>query len=740
MAKKFQTVQAGTASVAAKAVQEYEGIFKGDLQGNASTATSLAAAFTVSVTGDASGKFTTSGRSTQLNLKVNNAAQADHANVADNALNTQLAQTAVTADFARNAKAADTAVKAATADTAKHATYADESTTAAKSTFADKAGVADHAVFADEALVAKTAEKATVADAALSLANPDAPVKLAARALEAHIAEIARYDCLGRSITDYYALKSDLLPYKDLLTMQQGYALFVPREEQILAAVVRGRAVGRGVVEGNILNINIESVAPCWNTGDGGGGCNIYCDILYEDFPEKNADTTKAYVDSIGNMHLWDHGNQNWITVTAPLDPETEQHLINFKKILQAALDELKIKLADIVTISGDQTIEGSKVFAHLVETPIAALDVDNPRTVVTVHNLRDVRDSLSKQHHIDYHHLKDLIEELELKVDIQSVGDILMGGKDFTVKANQKEMVPKTIYLNYLDVNKDYIPADPETWRPLDPKAEIVYIRSLVKTTTDVVTWWDKRCVIDPDVWVPWHIVDGQKWIKLDNSCRLVSEDINGVDVNLIMLDNQDTVQTGSLNHGYNINVLNGHVTVNGKDILATSADLENYMPKSGGDFTGAITVPHLHQSVKDRRVFTSAVVHTLIDEKIAKFNNDLNLHKYMPVAGGKFLGKITVPDSIDLENAADDDVLNKKDIEALIGNTAVDSGFVKIVFCDALPDCANRMEPNILYSVPDEGFSDDGDIRKLMMQIDTDTAVPDNNVGIVYGERDTL
>lgn len=740
MAKKTQSVQSPALVDMDPRAQIYEGTFKGNLEGNADTATQLAKAFTVNFTKDAQGTFSTAGKSTNVGLHVLRSDEAEHAKTADSALNVQLAQTAISADFARNASSADKAVKASTADTAKHATYADEATVSARSTLADKAAEADHSITADTALVAQTADKAIVADTALALANPDNPVKLADHALTAHVAEIARYDCLGRSITDYYALKSDLLPYKDLLTVQQGYSLFVPREEQILAAVVRGRAFGRGVVEGNTLHINIESVAPCWNVGEGGGGCNIYCDILFEDFPGNDADTTKAYVDSVGNMHLWDHGNQTWMTVTAPLDPESEQQLINFKKILEAALAEFKLKLANMVTIDEDQTIKGAKIFERLVETPIAALDVDNPRTVVTVHNLKDVRDSLSKQHHIDYHHLKDLIEELELKVDIQSIGDILMGGKDFTVKANQKEMVPKTIYLNYLDANKNYIPADPETWRPLDPKAEIVYIRSLVKTTTDVVTWWDKRCVIDPDVWVPWHIVDGQKWIKLDNSCRLVSEDINGVDINLIMLDNQDIVQTGSINVGYNINVLNGHVTVNGKDILATSADLENYMPKSGGDFTGAITVPHLHQSVKDRRVFSSAVVHTLIDEKIATFNNDLNLHKYMPKAGGQFLGKITVPDSIDLETAGDEDVLNKKDIETLIGNTAVETGFVRIVFCNATPDCANKMEPNVLYSVPVQSLSRDGDIHRLIMQIDTSTADPANNEGIIFGNRDIL
>lgn len=754
MAKNYQSTKLSELSLSGASNQTYEGTFSGsfigDLTGNADTATSLAAPFTISLTGDAAGNVSTSGKSAQLKIKVSHSSEADHALIADSALSVQHAQVADTAHYADNAGSANTAAKANVSENANHARLADEATTSARATYADKSAEADHAIEADTAKSTKHADTADTALVAEALANPNNPVELAKKARLAHVAEIARYDCMGRSFTNYYALKSDLEPFKGALTINEGYSLFVPREEQVLRATVKGRAIGHGVLNGNTLEILIESVTACGNTGPtGGNGCDdcsgFYCGVVYTflpDRPEINADTTKVYVDPLGHMHMWNQDDHTWITLTSPLDEESANDFANLKNIIESLNHQFDIKLNNMVTIDGTQTIEGKKTFMQLIESPIADINTDAARSVATIHNVRDLRDHLRSEMHIAYHHIMDVIRNLQDEVNAQARGDILMGGKDYTIYENQQEMVPTTLYLNYLDKDKVYIPANPETWTPIDPTKEIVYIRTLVKTTTGHVTWWDQRCVIDPNIWVPWYVdLEHNKHLLIEQGNHLYSTDIDGVNKNLVSLDADGKVQAGDITKPYNINALDDIVTINGKDIVCTIDELNNYMPTTGGVFTGSISVPNLHHSTSDERVLNSYGVHALINEEINKFNNDLNIHRYMPKAGGNFTGKITVPQSINLTLASDIDVLNKGDVQQLIDMSEAGSGFLKLEFCDYRPECVNNMKENVLYSMPVNDFWRDSDIHSIRLEPDTNAViVPNDNEGVIYGEKDKL
>lgn len=745
MAKNYNDVKLSDLSLHGARTQEYEGTFTGsfigDLTGNADTATSLAKPLTVTITGDAAGSFTTAGKSAQLKLTVNKAAEASHALTADSAINVQLAQKAATADFATNAGNANSAGKASVADNAAHAKFADEATQSSRAAYADKSAETDHALTADRAIKADSASTADRALVAEKLVNADAPVKLAERAKLAHVADIGRYDCMGRSFTDYYALKSELEPYKDMLTIKQANALFVPREEQVLTATVKGRAIGRGVLHGNNLEIIVESVTSC----GAGDSSNIYCNVLYTflpDRPDVNGDTTKIYLDPLGNLHLWNQDAREWQTVTSPLDEETSHDLDTMRSEIKALINQFDVKLSNMVTIDGMQTIDGAKTFSKLIESPIADINTDPARTVATIHNVRDVRDHLRSEMHIGYHHILDQITNIKEELDAQARGDILMGGKDYTIYANQEEMVPSTLYLNYLDKDKVYIPADPETWAPLDPSKEIVYIRTLVKVKTGHVTWWDKRCIIDPNVWVPWYVdLLGKKHLLIEQGHSLYSSDIDGINKNLVSLDVDGSVQAGDIHNVFNINALDNVVTINGNEVVCTVDKLDKYMPKTGGEFTGSISVPNLHQSTSDERVINSFTVHKLINEEIAKFNNNLNIHKYMPKAGGTFTGKITVPQSINLTLASDLDVLNKGDVLQLLDMGITNSEYLKLEFCDTTPECVERMQPNVLYSTPVHDFWKDSDIHSIRLEPD-DSAniIPSDNEGVIYGEKDKL
>lgn len=754
MAKKTHSIEASADAYNpyAKAPTRYEGEFVGDLTGNvtgnlygnADTATSLAAPFTVSVAGDATGSFSTSGKNATLRLKVAQAQNAEYATTADTAKAVQEASYAQHAGSASNADYAREAGDATNAEIAQHAISADTATQAGRAALAAKAQESDHAALADVATTAKQADKATTADVALSLQNsPDNPIPYASYAQRAGIAQIAQYDCMGRSFTNYYALKSELEPYKGMLTEKEANHLYLKREEKITQAVVRGRAYGSGYVDGNTLRIFIESIC---SSGD--ELWNIYNDLIVGNFPDvTEADTNKVYVDLDGIMHLWDHNNRCWMTVTGELPEATKQELADKIKYLETLLQHLQAIKEDVVTVHGKQTIEGPKEFHHLVRTPIADIDKDNARTVVVVHNLKDVRDKIHAELNEGLFKLIELYRQLEDRLDAQQLGDILMSGKDLTIPENQTEMATRTIYLNYLDADKRYIPADPETWLPLDQSKtpEITYFRQFVKSTTGVVTWIDKRATIDPTKWVPWDTqTDGngnpRRDILLDQTAQLKSYNSTGEKKNLISLSASDTVQTGTQETGYNINALNGKVTINGEEIIATISTLDGYLPLSGGQLTGDLLIPNIPVTTDGLEVMNSHVVRELIDSKIREHNNNLNLSKYMPKAGGVFTGLVQVPDSLDLEAARGSaDVLNAKAIEQLIGMVGKEKGWVHIEFLDHTPLCA-ELEDNVLYSVPAYEFDTNSEIKSIRVNSDNTNNTPTEGEGIIFGTTDVL
>lgn len=188
----------------------YEGTFKGDLQGNADSATKLKDPVTITFAGDVSGSCSTSGANTQARLQVNRALRADsaaHADSADNVANADYAKTAGYAANAGTATKATTATNASKADLASKAIEADLASLADVAKQANNASQADHAVSADNADYAKTAGTANLAKGL----TPDAAiVPKAGYAEKAHTAEVALYDCKGRSIPDFYALKEDV--------------------------------------------------------------------------------------------------------------------------------------------------------------------------------------------------------------------------------------------------------------------------------------------------------------------------------------------------------------------------------------------------------------------------------------------------------------------------------------------------------------------------------------------------
>lgn len=188
----------------------YEGTFKGDLQGNADTATKLKDPVTITFAGDVSGSCSTSGANTQARIQVNKALRADsaaHADTADNVANADYAQSAGYAANAGTATKATTATNASKADLASRAIEADQASLADVAKQANNASRADHAVSADNADYAKTAG---TADLAKGLTSDAAIVPKAGYAEKAHLAEVAQYDCKGRSIPDFYALKEDV--------------------------------------------------------------------------------------------------------------------------------------------------------------------------------------------------------------------------------------------------------------------------------------------------------------------------------------------------------------------------------------------------------------------------------------------------------------------------------------------------------------------------------------------------
>lgn len=389
MAKKIQSLSSNNVSpLDADARQSYSGSFvgdfTGDLTGNADTATSLAAPFTVTLSGNAQGSFTTAGGNAMLNVKV---LQSDQARFAETAQTAQRADVAASAQTAATANSATTAINAgnaATANVANHAetaTLADRAREADSAKYAPHADEADHAHTADEAKTAAEADHAKKADVATALANPDTPVQEAEHAKKADVATVAQYDCLGRSITHTYATKDEIPT--DYLTEKQANNLYVPRREQVTQAIVKGKAFGHGFLCGNSLMIMIDDLA-CNDAG-----LNVYGDIEFVDqFVEETANTTKVYIDSRGRMFVYaavvdDFGAPglgHWVEITSGISED-----------VQGILDKLK----DVVTVTGTQTITGPKEFTAIIHAGIPSEEDDDEHSVVTLHNLRDLREEI---------------------------------------------------------------------------------------------------------------------------------------------------------------------------------------------------------------------------------------------------------------------------------------------------------------------------------------------------------
>lgn len=755
MAKKVKTIDAGMSEMNpyAKATTRYEGEFVGDLTGdvignvtgNADTATSLAAPFTVTVTGDATGSFATAGKNSVMRLTVTNSKNSEFATLAESAKSTQNASLAQHSTSAMNADYAREAGTAVNAQIAQHALTADSATNAGKASLAVKAQEANHAALATQADTATTANRALTADVALALKNdPDNPVPRAKFAERAGVAQIAQYDCMGRSITDTYALKSELVPYEDMLTEKEANHLYLTREEKITQAVVRGRAYGSGYVDGNTLRLFIESIC---SSGD--EVWNIYNDFLVNGFPEDkyDADTTKMYADKDGVVHYWDHEDRDWKTIKGLIPDEEKAIIEGYIEQIKDKLDEWTAVMDDVVTIHGDQSIEGNKVFNHLVETPIADIDNDDPRTVVVAHNLKDVRDKLRAEFHELCHHLYMALDKLEDRVDAQQNGDFLIGKKDYTVPENQVGMATHTVYINYLDINKQYIAVD-DAGKPIDPSREIMYLRFIMKLSNGQVVWRDVKHFIDPNLWVPWDPVyddEGnvvRRDIKLKPVACLKSEDSTGANRNLIRMQANDIINAGDSHNYFNITALDGRVTINGKEIVATDKDLEGYVAKTGDTMTGDLHVPDIPLATQDTTVFNSKRVHELIDQKLANFGDEIDLDQYMPKAGGDFTGPVTVPNAQpSVAEAGDKIVLNKRDILELIKTEGTNQKWLRLVLLDYLPaDCAD-LEEDILYAVPiPERDLFDTEIFSIRVEPDDSNATPEEGEGVAYGIRDQL
>lgn len=476
MAKKTQALSTQTvatplmAEAKASYSGDFTGTFKGDLTGNATTATSLENSFRVTVVGnDASGYFETSGKNATLNLKVTHATSAEKAKTADTATSVHRAAIADTASFATSAGSATEAIHAGNADAAieaDHAKAADKAGSATTAISAQTAEQANKAKLADKATSADSATEAThakTADKALELDANGTPVPEAKHAQEADLAKIAWYDCNGLSFVDYYAKKSEI---KDFLTKDEASDLYIPRAEQVLQAVVVGKAYGHGFLNGNTLRILITSV--CCDCD----GSNLYNHIKFVDkFVEEGADTTKIYVDGRNHMFLFDPeindfgalGLGHWVEITSSLDKETQERL-----------DNALAKLEDVVTIHGDQTIKDHKVFENTVQAEIADIENDNPRTVVTVHNLRDVMDRLTAM------------------IAAVSAAGWEWAYIDYSLASNQDGMVAHKTYWGLLDSDKNFLPINPETGKPFNLDAKPAYIRHYRKASNGTVSYYD--------------------------------------------------------------------------------------------------------------------------------------------------------------------------------------------------------------------------------------------------------
>ena len=542
----------------------YEGNFIGDLQGNADTATSLKRTFTITLSGDASGSFSTAGENKNCVVSVQRADEAEHAKLADSSLSTQHAQTASTATFATNANNAVNAGHATTADHADHAVTAEQANHASTADRATEATHADSAKRTDEADYALKADEATHALTADALSGNGDPIPEAIHAQTADKATIADYDCLGRAIHLTYATKEEIP--KDVLTEEEAKTLFIPRSEKLLQAVVTGRAIGTGYVENQTLRINITDLAI------NADGCdNIYGDIIFSDLPIdadgfNTANTTKVYIDSKNKLHFYNANTKTWVEIKSDLNVE-----------LAGKIDAALNNLNNVVKLTGDQEIRGKKKFTELVEAEIADINSDNDRTVVVLHNLKDVKKDLETNLDNLSDGLTDKLDELTARLDAQAKGDLLFALVDYSQPANQANMVVGTRYLTLLTEDKQYIQLNPDTYQPVDPDVVPYWYRYYIKSDKGVVTWTDYSIQAQLKDYVKYtKQPDGTLDIVLDNNSKIGGKDSNSEEKNLITIDKNNVVCVGDDSVTTNLNSKNNIVKINNDLTVATTKDLE--------------------------------------------------------------------------------------------------------------------------------------------------------------------
>lgn len=603
-AGKTRTEQA----LEAYADQTYEGIFIGSLTGNADTATALKQAFTVTVAGDASGNFSTAGNSTTLTLDVQHsdtASEANHAKTADTVTKANTASSADFATYATHAQSADNSVNA------ENATRAETSDYALNAGQAANANEAQHALNADMAANAKHAAEAVTADeakVALALKNPENPVDYARYADKAGLSTMTQYDCEGYSIVDNYAKKSDVVLKADAFTRQEADVLYARRGALLKTATVIGKAIGTGVVEGTDLLINITDVVQ-------GEAASFYDALVWLSTPDLPAtpDTTKIYITNDGALWLYSQDSSTWEQIKGTI-PDT----------LSAALQEALEKLTGVVDLTTDQTINGHKTFEDIPVIPIASLRDDPDRYAASLHNVRDARDRLKYAISELQAEIQTRLNLINARLDAQQRGDVLLAYIDYTIPANQVQMVVGTTYIGYLTEDGKFIEIDPATKEQKDPSLVPYFERHFYKTSDGYVTWRD---------------------FKMD------------------------------------------------------SVTFGEYARLDGADFTGAVTVPSKARPLETVgvEVLNAHDIRLIVDDLIDQALEAEDLAQYMPRTGGAFTGPITVPDYALPSEAPDGAVLNKKNVKALI-----DENSFSIVRLDSAPPDDTDLEPKVIYAVP--------------------------------------
>lgn len=619
---KHQTSFLKDASKTPRYTGEFEGAFKGDLNGNAETATRLAQPFNFILNGDATGVVSSNGESQIMDVKVHKATEAEHAQnskyaevarTVQRADNASYAERAQTSQFANEAGSAEVAVSAKSADFASRANMAEQAKVATAANKAELAEKANHATNADNATHAKVADR---------LSNESEPVPYAKYAEKANLATMAQYDCEGRAFKEYYLTKEELP--KGLLTQAQADALYAARKDLVLQATVRGKAYGCGVVRGNTLDILIK----CITCAPEDLNLDLYSAIVFtkNQVVPDNADTTKIYITSLGHIYFYNIDADQWVQITSPIDVELLEDINNAIANLNNLVDK-----------TSDQEISGIKKFVTKLQAPIADLESDDARDVVTVHNLKDVKSELENKFTNNSTNVQDQLDNIIARLDAQAKGDLLYALVDYSLTENQNNMVVGTRYLTYLTEDKQYIQINPDTFLPQNPEQEPYWYRYYLKSDNGKVTWTDYSIQ-----------AEFKQYAQLEGA-----EFTGNISVPDIPTSTKD-------NKVFNSKQTHALITEKLQD-----ANLDQYAKLAGADFTGTVTVPLLtsKSTATDNQVLAKKDIEKLINEEIEKADLDIS------VGNDTTAGKVKLLDA------------TNSDLDAESGGTAATPKAVKTV-----------------------------------------------------------